>query len=1126
MSNSRNRGRDRSKQTKDSKPSIQTTLTSTGSIVKTTAATAQTEFALKSTQGFTSTDFAHLSENENCRYLNSSKHVGHAILRKKPDGQIIAHQYAIPHGDSSDTPIVEPLHDIEEIVRFGMIRHRAKTKDNKTVYAKRYLHAKVGTEENGTDDEIDIAYFSDSEKKGQEPFWGGSDKELPLFRTDLTEEQKSDLEAELKDIKPVTKGGSELVVDHESVHVRDLNKTRTPDQNTVMGESARDAYEHFLENMTEELSPEMKAILKRAADAPLRKAFYSNYRPEWLHGYGFSLTPTTINPQRKDNLGAAPKWANTEMMVLERIAKWFAINRPESYISIKPYFEMLLDSELIKKIKFEVTVKEKKRFIHFLQEINPFKKHQLFRKPSDLSQGTAITYSMLHGIAPLSEQVVKKAADGAFAKAPFIETPNGETTDSRKRKAEEVATSDQTDISTEAKKRRMETMPKSTTKANQQFPTNFEHQNSVVQLIVTSQQPDHDTPWQAPHTQHCTGSGVIFLNNGKKYVLTNAHVVENAVDTQIRLSNQTTKFPAKIIQVGYQCDLAILEVDDPEFNEKAQPADLGEMVDIKDHVQTIGFPMGGSEVSVTDGIVSRIEVQDYCESGLNMLQVQVSSAINPGNSGGPVFSDGKVVGIAFQSWHGAQSLGYMIPMPIVSHFIQEVFSGKKFRGFPILPFTIQTLENPALRAYYGLSDKQTGIRIKTIDKLCDANSKLKPDDILLEIDGLTISNEATVDIPGIGNRIDMLHVTHRKFIGDQVQLKILRKNNATNQFETHHIAVTLDRVPLETEIVPQNEFDKMPTYYIVSGVSFTPLSRNYLESKGSDLEGMYVMEEGCELAEMPKKNEDQQLVIINDVLTCKTNQGYEDYVNHIVKEVNGKTINNIRDVIAAIEGNTEATHRIVTANKKVMVIPNMTKEENKKLLRRYHIPKDRSEDLKQPKTAQPMDMTTSTSSSSDSDVLTQATAPAIVAEVQEKEVEKVLDSESESAAEMEADEESDEEGYVPPTKPSDLNVEMMPGVRRFRATVDRIEAFHSQFPANQDDWPSDDPEDKSYQSGKESDVESESDRPIAHMAQRSFKKVPNRNRLFQAAPQQDTHHKEKRRRDDEFEKHAPKKQRR
>src|SRR3990167_3332766 len=262
---------------------------------------------------FSADDFAHLSKNENWRYLNNSTNIGHAVIKKTDLGKI-ARQYPIPQSNSNHSPHVLPLQDIEAIERFGQVRFKAKAEDGTNMYAKRVLD--IEYQEGDHQETLQIACFSPTHDE-QEPFWGGGDN-IAIFRDDLTEEEKQDLNKELQELPQVTKGGQELAIDHASVKYRDANRTRTPDQNTVMGRSAVNEFEELYDSRKDEWSNDMKTVLTRAISAPLRDQFKSNYRPEWCHREGFSLTPINLNPQRENNLGAAPKWANTEMMVPER----------------------------------------------------------------------------------------------------------------------------------------------------------------------------------------------------------------------------------------------------------------------------------------------------------------------------------------------------------------------------------------------------------------------------------------------------------------------------------------------------------------------------------------------------------------------------------------------------------------------------------------------------------------------------------------------------------------------------------------------------------------------------------------------------------------------------------------
>ena len=175
----------------------------------------------KKATGFTSDDFSKLSENENYRYAKNSKQIAHAVIAREKDGSKVALQYHLPKGSTPDTPEVRQLTHIEEITRFGMIRHRAKGEDNKTWYAKRYDHARIKLDDDDEDAvSVDFAYFSEEEQLGKEPFWGSA-KEVPKFRKNLSEEVKKDFDAELADIKASTKGGHHMKVHSDSVRHRD-----------------------------------------------------------------------------------------------------------------------------------------------------------------------------------------------------------------------------------------------------------------------------------------------------------------------------------------------------------------------------------------------------------------------------------------------------------------------------------------------------------------------------------------------------------------------------------------------------------------------------------------------------------------------------------------------------------------------------------------------------------------------------------------------------------------------------------------------------------------------------------------------------------------------------------------
>ncbi|MDX1901481.1 MAG: trypsin-like peptidase domain-containing protein [Gammaproteobacteria bacterium] len=910
------------------------------------------------TRIFSESDFEHLADNEHLRYMDNSKKVGHALIFKNENGEEIALQYAIPFDANKNNPIVRPLENIQSIERFGKHRFLARTPSHTPMYATRYIDVEL-TEDKHTNS-ARIACFSplpksSTDKGYPEPFWGGADSNATK---DLLSHKH--------------KGGRELTIDPASVKFRDENQKKR-DQNKVMDDqSAKDAYEEFLDSFGKKLHADIKERLLRAIKAPcyypqkrpisFKKLMASNHRPEWLHAEGHGLTPLSIDPQRQDNLGAGPKWANTEMMILERIAKWFALNSPETFVKIKPEFEMLLESNLIKKIHFEVTLEEKNRFVKLLQDINPFEKNPIFRKPSDLAQGTAIIHHFLNGSQPI--KMDKITAENAHAAVVYNAKPILQATQhmfvDNQPALPQVPIVEQTPVIAQIP---IAAQISSAMKNQSWYPTESEYQKSIVEVTNNFQTADYDKPWGGVHADENQGAGFIIENDGIKYIVTNAHVVADSSELEVRFANDRhSEYVAKCKCVSYQCDLALLEIVNPELDKKyqkrsnyasllenykkfqaeAKPMTFSERIpSLKSDVFAIGFPIGGSEVKITKGTVSRIEVGNYCISGLDMLHMEIDAALNPGNSGGPVICDDKIIGVAFQIMNSGQSIGYVIPVPIVKHFLTEVFSGKSYRGFPILPITTQALENPTLRQYYKLAPQQAGVRISSVDKLTDAHDKLKADDIILAIDNHPLSNDGTVDIPGIGNCIDMIHLTHMKYIGESVKLTLLRDGNIMQ------VDVTLDSVPHDTDIIPAMEHDKMPTYYIACGIAFVPATRNYLDGNGCELADLYLEDQGCLLSDAAKTIPNQQKILIHSVLVCHETKGYRDYVNKSVKQINGVKINNIYDVISAIENNQEATHCITVGGGKKIIVEKMSKERHAELLKDRRVYSgDRSEDLK------------------------------------------------------------------------------------------------------------------------------------------------------------------------------------
>ena len=182
--------------------------------------------------------------------------------------------------------------------------------------------------------------------------------------------------------------------------------------------------------------------------------------------------------------------------------------------------------------------------------------------------------------------------------------------------------------------------------------------SSVVKIFTVSAASDYDRPWQMESQRSSSGTGVLIEGN---LILTAAHVVDNDVFIEVRKSSNPEKYIAKVKWISHEADLALLEVEDQTFFEGTKALKLGSIPRRQEGVAVYGYPKGGDEISITQGIISRIDHSTYVYSGFDLLILQIDAAINPGNSGGPLIDNrGRVIGVNSMIIKDTQGIGFAI----------------------------------------------------------------------------------------------------------------------------------------------------------------------------------------------------------------------------------------------------------------------------------------------------------------------------------------------------------------------------------------------------------------------------------------------------------------------------------
>ncbi|MEK7434257.1 MAG: trypsin-like peptidase domain-containing protein [Cyanobacteriota bacterium] len=414
-------------------------------------------------------------------------------------------------------------------------------------------------------------------------------------------------------------------------------------------------------------------------------------------------------------------------------------------------------------------------------------------------------------------------------------------------------------------------------------------ESSVIKVFTTSNSPNYYTPWKMKNTTSSTGSGVVIEGNR---ILTCAHVITEQTFLQVQKNSDPKKYIAKVEWVSHDSDLAILKVDDETFFDNAKAIEIGELTNLQDNVMVYGFPRGGSKLSITKGVVSRLEITSYSHGRRNLLTVQIDAAINPGNSGGPVIKDKKIVGIAFQTYSNSQSLGYMVPIPIIKHFMDDIKDGK-YDGFPKVGINSWSVtENPALRKYYKIDNVKGGILINKINYGSPAYGKIRKNDVLLKIDGQEIASDGTIEFNN-DDRLWFTYLISAKQTNDKMEVELIRDGKKE--------IISLNLFSYD-ELVKDKVYDQMPSYFSYAGFVFTKLSKNLIEEWGEDWYSRAPFSFVRYNEDGNKSSLIDDIPVIVDYLPDELNVGYGNASYKVVKKVNGIEIKSLNHLVETIKG--------------------------------------------------------------------------------------------------------------------------------------------------------------------------------------------------------------------------------
>ena len=419
--------------------------------------------------------------------------------------------------------------------------------------------------------------------------------------------------------------------------------------------------------------------------------------------------------------------------------------------------------------------------------------------------------------------------------------------------------------------------------------------DSVVKIFSTVRAPDLSRPWAKDPPEEVTGTG--FVVDGNR-ILTNAHVIEHASQVFVQPPKSSERLRARVVASGPGIDLAVLELvranDADDFFAKHPALPLAEELPaIGTTVQAIGYPMGGEQISITEGVISRVEYTGYYYDTPG-LRIQVDAALNPGNSGGPTVAAGEVVGVVFSGIDQAENIGYVIPAEEVRSFLDDVADGT-YDGLPRVRVPLQTLENESLRARLGLSRSQTGLLFVEDDERW-SHLPLEKWDVLDAIGAYDIDNAGLITLAG-DLRLNWAYMVPKLASEDGVAVTVIRDG------EQIELRLPVTRHPPR---VLQYLADGYPEYFVLGPVVFTPAYSEhffqfypaYLASVESPV--------ALRSSDRPRFEGEELVVVPSSLLPHPISKGYEVSFLPTLDRVNGEKIRNLEHLVETVGASDDA----------------------------------------------------------------------------------------------------------------------------------------------------------------------------------------------------------------------------
>jgi len=403
---------------------------------------------------------------------------------------------------------------------------------------------------------------------------------------------------------------------------------------------------------------------------------------------------------------------------------------------------------------------------------------------------------------------------------------------------------------------------------------------ALVKLQVTSQSYNATEPWKKLPVRTIQGRGVVIRPG---VILTPAKNVRDQRMIEISVANSARLFPARLKHVDPRIGLALVEITDPELAKRLQPLEVGAPVKLDDEFSIWQLGRDNLLERYTARVVS-------ANASTTRLNLRLKTTCSDSGNGQVALRDGKLVGLVTGTVRNRQE-GTILSVETLRHYLDD-FSDGTYNGCPGPGLWVEPLLRDDLRTFYGLAPDQHGIAISRTMPGRTGDGVLRAGDVLLAVDGFDLDDEGKFIHPVHGRLNASYLFQGRRYAGDQVKAKILRKG------KVEEVSFELKSFPAAEMRVPDRPPGGRPQFLVVGGLVILELNGSQSISHSP---GGVILRRYKERALWDPPGVRKRIVFVDHILQDPANKGFERMRYATISKVNGKAVADIAAIAKALE---------------------------------------------------------------------------------------------------------------------------------------------------------------------------------------------------------------------------------